>query len=89
MGVLMKDGHSRNVAGRCCHDGFARVLVERLELELELGWEVPKVLGWIAWRMRIWEEMQWIVVEATCLGQATSSGRRRELGVVVVVILKL
>lgn len=89
MGVLMRDGHSRNVAGRCCHDGFARVLVERLELELELGWEVPEVLGWIVWRMRIWEEMQWIVVEATCLGQATSSDRRRELGVVVVVMLKL
>lgn len=58
-----------------------------MEPELEL--EVPEALGWIAWRMRIGEEIQWIVVEATCLGQATSSDRRRELGVVVVVMLKL
>lgn len=42
----MRDVHFRNAAMRCCHDGFARVLVERLELELEL--EVPEVLGWIA-----------------------------------------
>ena len=72
----MRDGRSRNVVRRCCHDGFARVLVEWSELELEL--KVPEVLGWIAWRMRTGEEMQWIVVEATCLGQATSSGREEK-----------
>ena len=65
MGVLMRDGHSRNAARWCYYDGFARVLAGRWELALEL--EVPVVLECIAWRMRIGDGMQWTVVEATCL----------------------
>ena len=45
-GAPTRGDHSRNAARRCYHDGFARVLVERLEVELEL--KVPEVLELIA-----------------------------------------